>query len=203
MSDDDKVNAKLAWCYQKPYQQLCEGRLEPCVVALQITKGLIHDLNKFGDHALGLLRSVAGLLPGPLVARVTDWDQLRERINDLSHQSSGPGRGVHLAQTVCLAAAAELESAHAIEGDFAQALTERYMEQFLQRRFIERIPQQKHHVGADPQTLEHRLGDTMPLVRETLKKWAGSAARSGSFKKLRQPSMKTVESEIDLNEDLR
>lgn len=56
MPDDDIVNPNLASRYRKPYKQLCEGFYGSEIIAQEIARGLVKDIQRYGNPPIELIK---------------------------------------------------------------------------------------------------------------------------------------------------
>lgn len=96
MPDGDRVHPRLAYHYQKPYKQICEGQFENKALAREVVRAMIKDIRKYGNDPITLIKRVADQLEQlptkPHFAASIDWDEESRTIDKLSQQIYGIAR---------------------------------------------------------------------------------------------------------------
>jgi len=207
MPDDDKVHAKLPAPYQRPYKQICESRLSSLTITQQLARALVRDLKHMGDEPIEVLGSVAKYLDaqlfGPLQRSMVDCSQLERQIDVLVRQSCGGRQAIHIAHTACLQFTADLRLGKEDSGlDTFQDLAGRYANVTFERRFVERVPQQRHHRGASEQAVQTKRKEVTSGMCQSLDAIAEQIPRLRSVQKLRCPRGVGSQVSVDMDENI-
>lgn len=181
MPDGDIIHSRLGRLYQKPYQQLCEGKAtdEECVTA--ILQALKQDLMRQGNLPIRLAQSISKKLAQAINTagdnKAVDWPALSLKLDQLGRKFDGPP---YIKELV-------LDVGKQIIGDFrygreantmqlSSMILQRYMNGVCQSAFQGRISlTNEHYAGADHAALSRRIEAIQPILDQGIRKFAEGA----------------------------
>ena len=207
MPDGDIIHNRLLGIYQKPYQILCEGKLERNECFWILMGAVLKDIkfrradaialcNQMGEYIAQVIRNSAGNL-------FTCWADLRKKLDQLAQQANISNRTKSLVLDSAKDILHDLRYGQKIDLNKIQALvTERYMQKVYISNFKERIPLTVvHYANVDGVILAERIDALGSDINTQLSKWARKASLDEDVAKLKRTRRSKVK-EIDLEEDL-
>ena len=207
MPDGDIIHNRLLGIYQKPYQILCEGKLERNECFWILMGAVLKDIkfrradaialcNQMGEYIAQVIRNSAGNL-------FTCWADLSKKLDQLAQQANISNRTKSLVLDGAKDILHDLRYGQKIDLNKIQALvTERYMQKVYISNFKERIPLTVVHcANVDGVILAERIDALGSDINTQLSKWARKASLDEDVAKLKRTRRSKVK-EIDLEEDL-
>ncbi|GHO88132.1 hypothetical protein [Dictyobacter formicarum] len=211
MADGDIVHPTLPLGYQHIYKGICEEVIDEESLARQVLRRLIKDKDKYGDAPLEFIQRAA-LLFEQLAANLrdslsVDWSLARQDMNELGRVFSGSQRGLQLALRACEQQLDLLERHHhqgILPDDFAQDITQQYLLNIYDERFVRRVPQtREHYQGVHPQFVQERITTMRPFVISGIANLAHQIVENKALRLLpRQVKLQKIDLDKDLDRDL-
>ena len=211
MPDGDLVHSKLSRIYQKPYQMLCEGKLDRKECAWFVMKAFLQDIkNNYGVLSVKLAKHMGEILDkaseNTAANSSVDWMAWNLKLERVARQATVP----HYVKELMLRASKGI--LHEIRynpnnptvdaSNWSEALVERSFQEVYKAKFEQRIPlSSNHHADVDNATVTERVEAIRPDILPEIRKWAKKAVADEDVKNLRRSSRKKVK-KIDLDEDL-
>lgn len=207
MPDGDIIHSGLLGIYQKPYQILCEGKLERNECIWILMKAVLKDIKKQGADPIALCNQMAEYIVQAIENSVsnqfTGWTDLSKKIDRLAQQVNIPNRTKSFVLDGAKGIVHDLRYGQKIDVNTIKRLvTERYMQRVYISNFEGRIPlTDNHHANVDLTTITERINALQPDISTQLSKWANKASVDEDVTKLKRTRRSKVK-EIDLDEDL-
>lgn len=208
MPDGDLVHSQLSRIYQKPYQMLCEGKLDRKECAWFVMKAFLQDIkNNYGVLSVKLAKHMGEILDKASentgANSSVDWMAWNLKLERVARQATVP----HYVKELMLRASKGI--LHEIRynptldaSNLSEAVVERSFQEVYKAKFEQRIPlSSNHHADVDNATVTERVEAIRPDMLAEIRKWAKKAAADEDVKNLRRSSRKKVK-KIDLDEDL-
>lgn len=207
MPDGDIVHNRLRRLYQKPYQQLCEGKANHNECAKSTLDALKKDLVGKGNFPLILAQNMADRLVRAIGAGKNgsvNFSALSIEFDQLAQQADGRPDLKELTLRAGKSVLRDLRYGQAIEVENAsKEILKRYMCEVYESEFKERIPlTSKHHAEIDESTLNRRIEEIQPDIDKAINKWAREATMKASISNLKLPLCQKEDGKIDMEEDL-
>lgn len=207
MPDGDIIHSGLLGIYQKPYQILCEGKLERNECIWILMKAVLKDIKKQGADPIALCNQmaeyIAQAIENPVSNQFTGWTDLSKKLDRLAQQVNIPNRTKSFVLDGAKGIVHDLRYGQKIDVNTIKRLvTERYMQKVYISNFEGRIPlTDNHHANVDLTTITERINALQPDISTQLSKWANKASVDEDVTKLKRTRRSKVK-EIDLDEDL-
>ena len=193
MPDGDIVHSRLRGLYQKPYQQLCEGKADSGECAQVLLEALKKDLTRKGDLPIRLCQSMSSLITQAIDSdsgfTAQNYAELSMRLEELSHQFNGRPDLKKLAVDAGKSILHDQRYGEGVDSQNAlKELSRRYIHEVYQSEFQERVPlTSQHYAGIDAKTLDQRIKEIQPHIDHAINSWSNKIFLDGSISKLRIP----------------
>ena len=208
MPDGDLVHSQLSRIYQKPYQMLCEGKLDRQECAWFVMKAFLQDIkNNYGVLSVKLAKHMGEILDkaseNTRANSSVDWMAWNLKLERVARQATVP----HYVKELILRASKgilhEIRYNRTVDAsNLSEAVVERSFQEEYKAKFEQRIPlSSNHHADVDNATVTERVEAIRPDILPEIRKWAKKAVADEDVKNLRRSSRKKVK-KIDLDEDL-
>lgn len=208
MPDGDLVHSQLSRIYQKPYQMLCEGKLDRKECAWFVMKAFLQDIkNNYGVLSVKLAKHMGEILDKASentgAHSSVDWMDWNLKLERIARQATVP----HYVKELILRASKGI--LHEIRynlkvgaSNLSEAVVERSFQEVYKAKFEQRIPlTSNHHADVDNATVTELVEAIRPDMLAEISKWAKKATADEDVKNLRRSPRKKVK-EIDLDENL-
>jgi len=207
MPDGDIVHSRLRRLYQKPYQQLCEGKASSDDCAWVVLESLKKDLIQKGDSPIRLCQSMSSIIAQAVNSSgefsAQDYATLSMQLDELSHQSDGRPDLKKLALDAGKSILHDLRYGEKVDSEnTSKELFRRYISEVYESEFKERVPlTSQHYAGIDANTLHRRIAEIQRHIDKAIDDWASKIILQESISKLRMPPRQNPNNELDLQED--
>jgi hypothetical protein len=207
MPDGDIIHSGLLGIYQKPYQILCEGKLDRNECVWILMEAVLKDIKKQRADPIALCNQmgeyIAQVIKNSASNLFTDWTDLSKKIDRLAQQTNISNRTKSLVLDGAKDILHDLRYGQKIDVNTIKALvTERYMQKVYISNFKERIPlTDNHHANVDGVILAERIDALGSYISTQLSKWARKASVDEDVANLKRTRRSKVKG-IDLDEDL-
>jgi hypothetical protein len=205
MPDGDRVHEGLAWIYQKPYMQICDGQFGNEVLAYDLVLAVYKDVRKDGDKLLSFLQQTAeqcDRIQNSLLFEDIDWQEEIDRVEVLKRRMDVNRRMRNLAEDACKEQLQELRYGIS-SSDLFVSLLSKYMWNVCRANFWEKIPlTPSQYQGVSPDYISERLEEMRPSINLRILQYAEQIERHGTFRIPQQPPRHYSETEnltIDTN----
>ena len=201
---DGDVLHGLLGLYRKPYQILCEGKLERTESTRMMMQSFLKDLKNKGDAAIVLAKGEAltqGIKDSGSSQSI-DWTDLSKKLDKLAQQANIPNRTKSLVLEEAKIVLNCLRNGEQFDiNTISETVIERYMQKVYISEFEGRIPPD-HHTKVDNLTFTERKDALRKDIFEQIHKtWAKKANVDEGVAKLRRNRRSQVK-EIDMEENL-
>jgi hypothetical protein len=190
MPDGDRVHEGLAWIYQKPYMQICDGQFGSEVLANDLVLALWKDVRKNGDKLLPFIQQTAeqcSRIQSNRLFEAIDWQQEIDRVEELKRRMYVDRRMRNLAEDACKEQLRELRLGIS-SSKFYVNLLAKYMWNVCHANFWERIPlTPSQYQGVSPEYIYERLEEMRPFIHSRILQYAEQIEHHGTFHIPRQP----------------
>lgn len=203
---DGDVLHGLLGLYRKPYQILCEGKLERTESTRMMMQSFLKDLKKKGDAAIVLAKEMGEALTQGIKdsgsSQSIDWTDLSKKLDKLAQQANIPNRTKSLVLEEAKIVLNCLRNGEQFDiNTISETVIERYMQKVYISEFEGRIPPD-HHTKVDNLTFTERKDALRKDIFEQIHKtWAKKANVDEGVAKLRRNRRSQVK-EIDMEENL-
>ena len=190
MPDGDRVHEGLAWIYQKPYMQICDGQFGSDVLANDLVLALWKDVRKAGDKLLPFIQQTAeqcDRIQRSQLFETIDWQQEIDRVEERKRHMYVDRRMRNLAEDACKEQLQELRMGIS-SSNFYVSLLAKYMWNVCRANFWERIPlTPSQYQRVRPEYIYERLEEMRPSINSRILQYAEQIERHGTFHIPRQP----------------
>ena len=190
MPDGDRVHEGLAWIYQKPYMQICDGQFGSEVLANDLVLAVFKDVRKDGDKLLPFLQKTAEQctrIQRNWLFEAIDWQQEIHYVEELKRRMDVNRRMRNLAEEACKEQLQELRVGIS-SSNFYVSLLAKYMWNVCRANFWERIPlTPSQYRGISPDYIYERLEGMRPAINSRILQYAEQIVHHGTFDIPRQP----------------
>lgn len=203
---DGDVLHRLLGLYRKPYQILCEGKLEQTECTRMMMQSFLKDLKRKGDAAIVIAKGIGELLTQVIKdagsSQSIDWTDLSKKLDKLAQQANIPDRTKSLVGDAGKSVFIDLRYGQQFDiNSISETVIERYMQKVYISEFEGRIPPD-HHTKVDNLTFTERKDALRKDIFEQIHKtWAKKANVDEGVAKLRRNRRSQVK-EIDMEENL-
>ena len=190
MPDGDRVHEGLAWIYQKPYMQICDGQFGNEVLANDLVLAVYKDVRKDGDKLIPFFQQTAEQcyrIQSSRLFEAIDWKQEIARVEKLKRRIDMNRRMRNLAEDACKEQLQELHIGIS-SSDFYVSLLTKYMWNVCRANFWERIPlTPSQYQGVSQEYIYERLEEMRPSINSRILQYAEQIERHGTFHIPQQP----------------
>jgi hypothetical protein len=190
MPDGDRVHEGLAWIYQKPYMQICDGQFGSVVLANDLVSALWKDVRKDGDKLLPFIQQTAeqcDRIHSSQLFEDIDWQRETDRVEELKRRMYVDRRMRNLAEDACKEQIQELRMGMS-SSNFYVSLLAKYMWNVCRANFWEKIPlTPSQYQNVSPEYVYERLEEMRPSINSRILQYAEQIERHGTFHIPRQP----------------
>jgi hypothetical protein len=203
---DGDVLHRLLGLYRKPYQILCEGKLERTESTRMMMQSFLKDLKKKGDAAIVLAKEMGELLTRGIKdagnSQSANAADLSKKLDRLAQQANIPNRTKSLVLEEAKIVLNCLRNGEQFDiNTISETVIEGYMQKVYISEFEGRIPPD-HHTKVDNLTFTERKDALRKDIFEQIHKtWAKKANVDEGVAKLRRNRRSQIK-EIDLEENL-
>lgn len=203
---DGDVLHRLLGLYRKPYQILCEGKLEQTECTRMMMQSFLKDLKRKGDAAIVIAKGIGELLTQVIKdagsSQSIDWTDLSKKLDKLVQQANIPDRTKSLVGDAGKSVFIDLRYGQQFDiNSISETVIERYMQKVYISEFEGRIPPD-HHTKVDNLTFTERKDALRKDIFEQIHKtWAKKANVDEGVAKLRR-NRRSQDKEIDMEENL-
>lgn len=203
---DGDVLHRLLGLYRKPYQILCEGKLEQTECTRMMMQSFLKDLKRKGDAAIVIAKGIGELLTQVIKdagsSQSIDWTDLSKKLDKLAQQANIPDRTKSLVGDAGKSVFIDLRYGQQFDiNSISETVIERYMQKVYISEFEGRIPPD-HHTKVDNLTFTERKDALRKDIFEQIHKtWAKKANVDEGVAKLRR-NRRSQGKEIDMEENL-
>lgn len=209
MPDGDIVRNGLRRIYQKPYEQICEGKATSCEFAKSLLKALKKDLEKKGNLAVILAQDMANIITQAISAAgnngSVDYVALNMDLDRLIQQTDGRQDIKELILRAGRDFVWNFRYGQRVNFDndnLGKEILKQYMKEVFESEFKSFILiNSEHYAGADQSTVTQRIEEIQSDLDKAIDIWATKAITSMNIEKLKLPSRSKVKEKLNMEEE--